>query len=162
MVTWGWSMNTSEGVKFARYRGDMWWYLKYWSIECRANYCNVEYWMKYCGIEILDEKPQFHQQDRPFRSCSSAPQSFRFLGLRSFAHLKRLPPEQKLWKPCVKNTLKVFYKRLCSSIIFIKEFHFGSNNKSFPYSNTSSEDNKEVHPENPFWRFYLFPGQASF
>ena len=94
----------------------------------------------------MDEKPRFHQQDQPFRSCSSALQSSRSLGF----HLKRLPPEQKIIKKCVKNTVKVFYSRLCSSIAVIKEFHVGSSNKSFPYSNTSSEEDKEVHPENPF------------
>ena len=71
---------------------------------------DIEYWREYWGIEILDEKPRFHQQDQPSRSCSSAPQSSR--------SLKRLPPEQKLWKPYVKNTLKVFY----SSVTAIKDF----------------------------------------
>ena len=102
-----WNLQNTAVVIFANY-----WRIEYW-----ANYCNVEYWMKYCGIEILDEKPRFHQQDQSSRSCSSAPQSSRFL--------KRLPPEQKLWKPCVKNTLKVFY----SSITAIKDFHFGSKKK---------------------------------
>ena len=136
--------------EIAKYRsGDICQILKYWILNW-----DIEYWMKYWGIKILYDKPRFHQQDQPFRSCSSAPQSSRSLG----SHLKRLPPEQKLWKPWVKNTLKVFY----SSITVIKEFHFGSSKKSFPYSNTSSEEDKEVHPENPFWRFYLSQCQASF
>ena len=116
MVTWGWSMNTSEGVKLAKYRS-IEEILKYWIWNW-----DIEYWREYWGIEILDEKPRFHQQDQPFRSCSSAPQSSRSLGSRFWAHLKRLLPEQKLWKPCVKNILKIFYSRLCSSIKVTKNF----------------------------------------
>ena len=105
MVTCGWSMNTSEGVKLTKYQGGaICQILKYWILNW-----DIEYWMKYWGIKILYDKPRFHQQDQPFRSCNSAPQSSHSSGSRFSAHLKRLPPEEKLWKPCVKNVpLKSF------------------------------------------------------
>ena len=66
----------------------------------------------------------------------------------------------------MKTLRKEYPKDLLFKTLFFyqsyQKFYFGSSDKSFPYSNTSSEDDKEVHPENPFWRFYLSTGQAFF